>query len=55
VAAGDRQEIDERVKVPQPVLDRGRSEHEDIPKPPFLERLLEAQGDLRRRINTVKS
>ncbi len=54
MAACNGQQIDQRIKVPQPVMDGCRRQHQHIAEAPFLERLPEAHRDLRRRINTVE-
>ena len=42
MAARHGQQIDQRIKVPKPVLDRGRRQHQHVAEAPFLERLFEA-------------
>src|SRR3954454_10279829 len=54
MAPRDRQQINERVKIPESVLDRRRREHEHVPKAPLFESLLKSQRHLRRRIDAVK-
>jgi len=54
MTASNCQEINERIKVPKPILDRRGRQHQHIAKPSFFERFPETHSDLRRRIDAVE-
>ena len=54
MAARHGQEIDEGIKVPQPVMNRRGGEHQHVTEAPRFHRLAEFDCDLRRWIDAVE-
>ena len=50
----DSQQIDQRVEVPQPVLDGGRGQHQDVAEAASFQSVPEPLGDLRRLLHSVE-
>ena len=52
--AGDGEKIDQRIEVPQPVLDRRGRQHQNEAEAPVFQRLSKAFGHLRRLVDAVQ-
>ena len=52
--AGDGEKVDQRIEVPQPVLDRRGRQHQNEAEAPVFQRLSKAFGHLRRLFDAVQ-